>query len=373
MQEVESPAFGILSKIVSGEGAEVPCTTVIAVITNPGEPLPDEIPEMLPDSVRPKSEVEVLVPKMDRDAEGEMGRKRERIRISPVARKLARELDIDATSIVPSGSRITKADVEAAFEAQRVSTTPPSDASAEQGVPGAGEGVVSSSETGGGVKVVPLTGARRTIAERMALSARTVARAALTLEADAAALIAWREELRAGGYGVGYSPLLTKVVARALDEFPYMNRQLVDDEIREMADINIGIATDTERGLLVPVIRETNRKGVLEIHQTFLGLVERARAGRSTLADLTGGTFTITNLGMYGIEEILPIINLPECAILGIGAIVRKPVVVRDEITIGSRFSLTLSFDHRLVDGAPAARFLQHIKHLVESPVRLLD
>ncbi len=374
VQEIESPATGILAKIVKSENEEVPCTTVIAVITELDEPLPDEIPAVLPDSVRPRSEVEVVVSQEETRPEGEAPKERKRVNISPVARKLARELGIDISKIVPAGKRITKADVEAAYQAQQVA------AKAAQGIPvepvptaPARTPVMGEPASEGQPKVKPLTGVRRTIAERMNLSARTVARVGLTLEADATELMAWRERLKGSGNQVGYNELLAKIVAHALQEFQYMNCQLVDDKIQEMTDINVGIATDTDRGLLVPVIRNANNKGVLAIHREFTELVERARAVKSRLDDLSGGTFTITNLGMYEVEEFLPIINVPECAILGVGAIVKRPVVIDDKIEIRPRMAVTLSFDHCLVDGAPAARFLQRVKHLIESPLRLLS
>lgn len=353
VQEIEAPATGILAKIVKSEGEELPCLTVMAIITAPGEPLPEEIPDVIADGVRPEIEVEVVVPKGEAEAKSKKPKGRERIKISPIARKLARELGVDISKIVPSGKRITKEDIEAAYRAPQAAVGEP-----------VAEGVA---------KVTPLTGIRRTIAERMNLSARTVARVGLTLEADATELIAWRERLKRDGNDVGYNELLAKIVAHALGEFPYMNAQLVDDEIREMAEVNVGIATDTERGLLVPVIRNANNKEVLEIHREFQDQVERARGGKSTLDDLSGGTFTITNLGMYEVEEFLPVINVPQCAILGIGAIVKKPVVVDEEIAIRPRMAITLSFDHRVVDGSPAARFLQRVKHLIENPLDILS
>jgi pyruvate dehydrogenase E2 component (dihydrolipoamide acetyltransferase) len=200
-------------------------------------------------------------------------------------------------------------------------------------------------------------------------SARSVARVGLTLEADVAALIDWRGRLEAGGTKVSYNVLLAKLVAAALREFPYMNAQLVDDEaILEVDDVNIGIAVDSERGLLVPVLGQVDKKEVSALQDEYAALTERASSGKSTVADLEGGTFTITNLGSLEIEQFMPVINVPECAILGVGAIVKKPVVVNDQIEIRRVMSLTLAFDHRLVDGAPAAKFLQRVKHLIESP-----
>jgi pyruvate dehydrogenase E2 component (dihydrolipoamide acetyltransferase) len=215
----------------------------------------------------------------------------------------------------------------------------------------------------------PMTRLRRKIAEHMDQSARSVARVGLTLEADATALIDWRERLKAEGVKVSYNVLLAKLVAAALREFPYMNAQLVDDEtILEMDDINIGIAVDAEQGLLVPVLGEVDKKEVTALQEEYAVLTERALSGKSTLADLEGGTFTITNLGSLEIEQFMPIINVPECAILGVGAIVKKPVVRQDQIEIRPMMSLTLAFDHRLVDGAPAAKFLQRVKHLIHDP-----
>lgn len=363
VQEVESPASGILAKIVKGEDVEVPCTNVIAVITAPGESLPDRIPETLVDAVPPKSDVEVVVPQDNEKPGYKRGvdREQKQVPVSPVARKLAQELGVDLDTIVPDGKRINKEDVEAAYRVKQEAMTIANASLVHE--------VVSNKQA----QRLPLRGMRRTIAEHVGLSARTVARVGLTLEMDVTALIAWRDQLSHRGYTVGYSVLLAKVVARALQEFRYMNSQMVDDEIREMMNINVGIATDTERGLLVPVIRNASDKGVLEINREFTEMVERARNGKSTVDDLSEGTFTITNLGMYEIEEFLPIVNLPECAIMGIGTILKKPVAVNDKVEIRPRMIVTLAFDHRLVDGAPAARFLQRIKHLIEEPLELLD
>jgi pyruvate dehydrogenase E2 component (dihydrolipoamide acetyltransferase) len=153
-----------------------------------------------------------------------------------------------------------------------------------------------------------------------------------------------------------------------------MNARLSEDgeTIERLSAVNLGMAVDTERGLLVPVIRNADRKGLRAFGTEFRALVERARAGKATPEDLTGGTFTVTNLGMYEIDAFTPIINLPEAAILGVGRIQPKPVVQDGEIVVRQMWTLSLVFDHRLVDGAPAARFLQRIKQLVENPYLLL-
>jgi pyruvate dehydrogenase E2 component (dihydrolipoamide acetyltransferase) len=256
---------------------------------------------------------------------------------------LAKELGVDISKIVPRGSRIKREDVLAAHEAAKGKGGP---------------------EIRGTKK--PMTRIRRKIAEHMNQSARSVARVGLTLEADVTALIDWRAGLETDGAKVSYNVLLAKLVGTALREFPYMNARLDDDAILEIDDVNVGIAVDAERGLLVPVLREADKKQVSALQEEYEALTQRALQGKSTLDDLEGGTFTITNLGSLEIERFMPIINVPECAILGVGAIVKKPVVVGDQIEVRPMMALTLAFDHRLVDGAQAARFLQRVKHLIQ-------
>jgi pyruvate dehydrogenase E2 component (dihydrolipoamide acetyltransferase) len=160
-------------------------------------------------------------------------------------------------------------------------------------------------------------------------------------------------------------------VARALREQPGINARLTERGIEQVAEINIGVAVDTERGLLVPVVHDVAGRDLLQIQQALAELVERALAGRSLPDDLSGGTFTITNLGMFEVDAFTPIINPPESAILGVGRIIAKPVAVDRQVVVRDRMTLSLSFDHRLIDGAPAARFLQRVKQLVERPFAL--
>jgi pyruvate dehydrogenase E2 component (dihydrolipoamide acetyltransferase) len=182
-----------------------------------------------------------------------------------------------------------------------------------------------------------------------------------------------RERLKARvadewGFAPGYNDLLAKIVAMALRQFPYMNARLTPDAIERLAHVNLGMATDTERGLLVPVIRDADKKSVRQFGTEFRELVDRARNARSLPDDLTGGTFTITNLGMYDVLAFTPVINLPEAAILGVGCITPKPVARNGQVEVRQMLILSLVFDHRLVDGAPAARFLQYVKDLIEEP-----
>jgi pyruvate dehydrogenase E2 component (dihydrolipoamide acetyltransferase) len=162
------------------------------------------------------------------------------------------------------------------------------------------------------------------------------------------------------------------MVAAALKKFPYMNARLTPDAIEILKPINLGLAVDTERGLLVPVVRDVDQKSLHQFGVEFRQMVERARSGRALPDDLAGGTFTITNLGMYEVDAFTPVINLPEAAILGVGQIAPKVVPFQGKPEIRQMLTLSLAFDHRLVDGAPAARFLQYIKHVIEEPYLLI-
>jgi pyruvate dehydrogenase E2 component (dihydrolipoamide acetyltransferase) len=279
---------------------------------------------------------------------------------TPVAQRMAIVAGINLRGVhgTGPGGRITKEDVQ---RAQVPATRPP------VAIPPA---ALPEAEV---MERVPLTGVRGIIADRMARSAQTTARVTLLMEADATEFVAMRERLKARvaeewGFAPGHNDLLAKTVATALRQFPYMNSRLADEAIECLAHINLGMATDTERGLLVPVIRDADKKSLRQFGTEFRELVERARDGKSLPDDLTDGTFTITNLGMYDVMAFSPLIRLPEAAILGVGCITPRPVAHNQQIEIRQMLMLSLVFDHRLVDGAPAARFLQYIKDLIEEP-----
>jgi len=296
---------------------------------------------------------------------------------SPLARRLATELGIDIAALAAQmpGRRIERADVEREAERLRSGAAAPAVASAEPPRLPLPAGALP-----------PVSAIRRAIAERLATSAQTTAAVTLTTEADATELVRLRAQLKADGRQPvpSYTDLLIKLAAVALAEFPLLNARFEGESIVQSPEVNIGIAVDTERGLLVPVLRDAGEKTLREVALEAATLIERTRAGRVTANELRGGTFTITNLGMYDIDAFTPIINLPECAILGVGRIVPKQVVqaALDELpaladtpesaaarmVIRGMVFLSLTFDHRLVDGAPAARFLQRIKQFVEKP-----
>ncbi|MDK2980549.1 MAG: hypothetical protein PWQ55_896 [Chloroflexota bacterium] len=288
------------------------------------------------------------------------------VKASPVAKRMAADAGLDLRGIAASGPRgeITKADVASAMAVSAAPAAPaaPAQAAAQQPLP-----PMAVSES------LPLAGVRRVIAQRMGLSAQTTARVTLLMDADATVLVALREKLKAQyeskwGFAPGYNELLAKACAIALRRFPYMNARLNGETIERLGDVNIGIAVDADQGLIVPVVRNVDQKDLQTVGSEFRQYVDEIRANKINPDHISGGSFTITNLGMYDVDGFTPVINLPEAAILGVGRIAPKPVVMDDQVVIRKIVTLSLAFDHRLTDGAPAARFLQYIKQLIEEP-----
>jgi len=285
-------------------------------------------------------------------------------RVSPLARTIARQAGLDLRCVTPSGPRgeITRADVEMALAAK---------VSGKRLDP-----IVRTMVPLPDLRIktrVPLKGVRGVIAERMSLSTHSTSRVTMLMEVDATNLVELREKLKAKfenswGFAPGYNDLLARKCVIALSQFSYMNARLNGEMIEQVDEINIGIAVDAEKGLYVPVIHDADHKDLQAIGAEFRQRVEEIRSGAISPDHLSGGTFTITNLGMYDIEGFTPIINLPEAAILGVGKIIAKPVVRENQMVIRHMMTLSLAFDHRLVDGAPAARFMQAIKNMIESP-----
>jgi len=270
--------------------------------------------------------------------------------VSPVARRAAEELGVDLDTLAAQfpGKRITREDVE------RASISP---------APRGNEGETRQT----------ISRVRRLIADRMSHSAQTAAPVTLTTEVDATELVSVRNHLKSAGKQPipSYNDLFAKLVAAALADHPALNSRLEGDEIVQSSAVHIGLAVDTERGLLVPVIRDVQAKSLRQIAGESATLIAASRSGTITPAAINGSTFSLTNLGMYDIDAFTPILNLPECAILGIGRIVPKQIVIdadEGKVAIRQMLFLSLTFDHRVVDGAPAARFLQQIKRFVEQP-----
>lgn len=331
--DVEAPASGILRKILAVEGVDVPVAGTLGIIAEPDEPLP-EIEEVA--VALPPERIEEVAPLPEKEI---VKKVRERVLASPAAKRLAREYGIDLAKVKGSGpeGRIVEVDVKRYLEEETALA------------PRVRE-------------IIPLTGIRKTTAERVSLSARTAPHSTVTMEVDMSNAVKLREKTQ-----VSYTDILVKAVAQALEEQRGLNSTLEREQIKIYENINIGVAVATEKGLVVPVIRNANKKSLTQVASTLKELVEKAREGKLTREDVTGGTFTITNLGMYGVEMFIPIINPPEAAILGVGKVAEKPVIINKEIKIKPIMYLSLSFDHRIVDGAPAARFLQRVKQILES------
>ncbi len=397
--EVEAPGKGFLRRVLVPAGESVPVLAVVALITRTadediaGYAEKTSLPEPVVQATELKPEPALAHPPAPEGA-------RSRVFASPRARKLARAKGVDLARVSGTGprGRIAERDV-VAFLASLPTVTPVAQRMAQQagvdlaGVSGTGPaGRITKADVERVIRVaepalstvegpaeaateVPLSGVRAVIAQRMHESHDLTAPVTLTMEVDATNLVALRERLKVSlaeelGFNLGYNDLLIKLAAHALQRFPYMNAQLdqAAGVIRHLDAVHVGLAVDTERGLLVPVLRDAHRKGLTEVARELRELVERVRAGRALPDELSGGTFTLTNLGMFEIDAFTPIINLPEAAILGVGRIKDRPAVLEGELCVRQVLWLSLTFDHRLVDGTPAARFMQYIKNLIEEP-----
>jgi pyruvate dehydrogenase E2 component (dihydrolipoamide acetyltransferase) len=351
--EIESPASGRLHILVPVEKV-VPILTPIAVLEGSGATQLLKV-----EAVRATPKARRLARAQGISLEGLAGsgmrgmvaaadvqaflKARPGVKASPLAQKVAQEMGVELASIAGSGPRgqVMRRDVER-------TTSAPARSAASSGL-------------------AALPGLRGIIARRLSASWVERPQVTLTTEADASSLVALRQQVEAEwNITISYNAFLIKLIARALREYPYINARLTASGIQLLPEINIGLAVDTERGLLVPVVHDPDRKSFFEIQNELTPLTQRALEGRSLPDDLTGGTFTLTNLGMYEIDAFTPVINPPECAILGVGRIISRPVGLNGQIVLRDMLALSLSFDHRLVDGAPAARFLQRVKTLIE-------
>jgi pyruvate dehydrogenase E2 component (dihydrolipoamide acetyltransferase) len=346
LQEIESLDSGIL-RISPGApkaGDKVAVGTVIGYLVAPGEtpPVAAAIPAT---PVAPAPQPVGQVPPVPEIAPA--ASVRDQPAVSPRASRLAAELGVDCMRLKGSGrgGRITEEDVKAAASASQPS--PP-----------------------------PSGTFRRTIADRMMLSAHSTAPVTLTTQVDAGTLVDWRERLKGAPLGgvltPSYTEILVKLAGLALQDHPGLLSRWEEGRILPASGVHVGVAVDTPEGLVVPVVRDVPALSLLQLSTRCRELVERALRKGLTMEDMAGGTFTLTNLGAFGIDGFTPIINYPQCAILGVGRIDRQPVVREDRIVPGHRMTLSLTFDHRIVDGAPAARFLEALSRLIESPATAL-
>jgi pyruvate dehydrogenase E2 component (dihydrolipoamide acetyltransferase) len=345
--EVEATTSGRLLKIIHGPDEEVPVQQVIAYIGAAGEEPPQtegrEADSTVPDQESENTDNPPVSPRL--------------VRATPSARKHAKRLGVSLEAIRGTGrkGRIHRADVEAfASHVQPIESSPE----------------VS-------VESKPYRGMREIVGRRMVESAFTAPHVTLFTDVDMGACKQMRHELlevveQRTGYRLSYTELILRACAAALEQHPEVNASFHGDHIRYHSSIHIGLAVSVAEGLLVPVIRDANRKGLAQLTRECKDLTQAARDNKLKPDQLRGGTFTVSNLGMYAIDGFTPIINQPESAILGVGRIREQAVDVEGEIRLRPMATFSLSFDHRVLDGAPAARFLQTIKHTLENPTTML-
>ena len=343
--DVEAPAGGVLLRIDAPVNREYPVGATLAWIGDAGEALPDQ------------SDETIAAPKA---VSGER-------RVTPVARRLAERHGVDADRLEGTGpgGRVTKEDVNRAIDA---GTAPALESKAS------GERAAESKASGEPPHdVIPLKGIRRVTAERLSAHWTSAPQVTEGVDIDMTEVRAWRtanrDEWRAA-FGVmpSLNDIVLKAVAVALEGHPALNSALVDGAIHRYRVINLGVAVDVEDGLVVPVLRNASQLDLGAIASAVATLTARAKAGKLTLDDIEGGTFTVSNLSALGVDWFTPVLNPPQCALLGVGRIRRTPAAVGREVVIRDIATFVLTFDHRALDGAPAGRFLARLKRLLESP-----
>ena len=343
--EITSPANGVLHKILAEVNEEVPVGEPIAVIAEEGddiEAVNRQVKEILEKRVSAKVEVKEVVEEVKEEVKEIELKEEERVRISPAARKLAEEYGIDIQQIKGTGpqGRITKEDVLRVVEELK----------AKKG------------------KIIPITGIRKIIAERMSLSHKIIPPVTYCMEVDATDMVAVRRMFKEReNIDLSYNTLIIKAVAKALLDYPIFNSTVEGENVRLIDDINIGLAVATDYGLVVPIIHNADKKeDIRELDKIVRDLIERARQNKLSIDEVTNGTFIVTNLGMFKIDIFTPIIFPDQVAILGVGRMVEKPVVADGQIKIKPILTLSLTADHRVIDGALAATFLNRVTEYLE-------
>ena len=351
--EYVATSDGNLLKILVEGGNTVPVRTVVGLLTAEGETLPNLDVQPTPSQTAGDAPA-VPVTKLEAAPTEGVGA---RILASPVAKRMAREHNIDLTIVKGTGpdGRIGQEDIERVIKGKEAFNASPT-----------GEIAQPTFET-----VIPIEGIRAIIAERMLKSISTTAQLTLHTEVDATELVDWRAKLRDESESPGktvpsYNAVLISLTAKALRAHPRLNAKQNGNTIQLLENIHIGLAVDNEYGLVVVVVRDADKKSVADINSEIVTMAENVASKKSSIEELTGGTFTITNLGGYGVDHFTPIINPPEMAILGIGRIVEKLVIRESKVMQRNMMALSLTFDHRLVDGGPAAQFLKTVSSLIE-------
>jgi len=390
--EMEALGSGVLRTVLVPAGGKAPVGALIGVIAEPGEdisamlaeaaaaapaavpapaapapaaaltPSPAVAPAPAGVSMAPVAPVPTPAPAPAAVPGG-------RVKASPLARAIAAQRNVPLASVAGSGpaGRIVKRDVEGYL------ASPPAAVSARAGTPAPSPRPAIPVPSVVPGATIPLTSMRRTIAKRLSESAFTAPHFFVTVEIDMDAAVSLREQLqRAEDVKVSFNDLVLKACARALTRFPTVNASWTGEAIQTHAEVHVGVAVSLTEGLITPVVRNADRKHVVEISREVKDLAARAREKKLKPEEFMGSTFTISNLGMFDVTEFTAIINPPESCILAVGAVRKVPVVKDDQLAIGHRMKVTLSSDHRVVDGALAAQFLAEVRRLLENPAGLL-
>ena len=377
--EIPSPVAGVVANILVQEGETVSVRAVVAQIeadsvAEPAASLPPQAPPPIPAPSQNAGPVESAQPPARASTETpapvgtELGGEETRIRTSPLVRRLAKEHGVDLSQVngTGSGGRITKEDLLAYIEQPRTrpSLSPPPKQAVQR--------EASRPAAGKREEIVPMSPIRKKIAEHMVLSRRTSAHVTTVFQVDMSRVVdIYRREKerfeKKQDTRLTYTPFFARAAIDGLRRFPVLNSSISDDNIVYKKDIHLGIAVALEWGLIVPVIHHAGEKSFLGLSRAVNDLANRARGKKLAVDEVQGGTFTITNFGFYGSLFAMPIINQPQVGILGVGTIVKTPVVISDAIAIRSIAHLSLSYDHRVIDGAVADQFMASVKQYLEN------
>ena len=390
--QIESTATGTLLEIYVPEGSVAPVQAVVAMVGAPGEVVASVASTQAKPAVKTETPAAVLAaaPAAGVRAGGATVAADGWVKASPAARKLAKDSGVELSLVTATGpeGRVVERDVMLFVQNRpaAVKTSPLAAKMAEElgvdvsGLARAGrimkDDVLAAAKPAAALtqaKRTPLAGMRKVIAERMSLSWKTSPHVHLTVEVDMTETLRLKEALaKSSGQKASVTEIVIKCTAQALSEFPAVNASIDGNQVVYHGTVNMGVAVSLDNGLIVPVIRDAGGKSLRDIRAEVVALGEIARSGRLMPDEITGGTFTVTNLGMFGTDHFTPIINPPESAILAVCRTVDRPVVLNGQIGIRPMCNFVLGFDHRLIDGAVAARFMARIRELIENPLLLL-
>ena len=383
--EVESPATGMLAGLTAKPDDVLPVTTVVGYVLKPGESLPasgsSQAVESKPVESKPMPATEPAAAPAATVAPAEPKPvvSATELRATPLARKMAKELGIDLTLVSGQGprGRVYRADLERFISSNKAAPATPSTKVEKTIIPAplsVGEIPLPIARI---KDRITLKGPRAIIAQRMAYSSTTIPHFYETITVDMTELVRLRERImpvlqEQTGQKISYTAILAYIVTRELVKFPYMNSSLNSTEVIQWEDVHLGVATSLEDYLIVPVVREAQTKDLRQTVIEMARLLERARGRKLEPAEMSGSTFTISNLGMFGVEQFTAIINPPEAAIMSVGKMVDTPINVDGKVKIHPMMKITVAADHRIIDGAGVARFLADLKNTMENPYLLI-